>query len=372
MAMKSCFVALIVVAVGIQPAAADNKIVLESYTGGKTQATATLIEPLLLALARSGFQGGEPVGRAFESRVSRPAITGGLPADFAQKVDAAQQSFISGKFDEAVNTLAPLMDTARENTGAFASNRAALATMEKALIVYALSQDRMGDGGAATATFGEFLRSFPDKTVPRATWGAQAATAFDNAKKALAPYGRGKLIVRSSVDTGVIFINEQIEQAGSVTKDDIPAGDYRVFVQLPGKQLSRQHRVTVRSKETTVLNVDAEFDVSVQTSKTWTGLAFSSPAEREKSELERAWQFATAIEADATVVVGIDQIRGKTSIVASLMNKTRDAELRRASVPLSPAPSAEQLEGLAQYVVGETSTPPPGIDVGTVAAPIGA
>jgi hypothetical protein len=39
------------------------------------------------------------IGRSFESRVSRPAVAEGLPADFA-KVDAAQQAFI-GEFEDA-------------------------------------------------------------------------------------------------------------------------------------------------------------------------------------------------------------------------------------------------------------------------------
>ncbi len=370
MGMKLFFVALVVV-IGMGVSRADTKIVLESYTGGKTETAARQLKPLLDALASKGFNGGyDMIGRSFESRVSRPAIADGLPADLAKRVDAAQQAFITGKFEEAANALSPLIDTAHANGGAFATNQSALASLEKALIVLALSQQRMGDPAAMQQTFAEFIRSFPDKTVPRGVYGAEAATAFDQAKKTLAGAGRGKLVVRSSVDTGVIFINEHITQPGTVTQDDVLTGDYRVFVLLPGKQLSRQHRVTVRTKETTVINIDAAFDVVVQTSPNWTGLAFANAGDREKSEIEHASQFANAVDADAVAVVGLDQARGKPAIIGILVNRNRRTEIRRASVALDPAPSNERLQALALFLVGDGPAPE-GVDVAVVEAPRG-
>jgi len=371
MGMKSFFVVMLVVVAGSLPAAAENKIVLESYTGGKTEAAARQLAPLLEALARKEFHGGYDVlGRSFESRVSRPAITDGLPANFTALVDAAQQAFFAGKFEEAANTLGPLIDRAHANAGEFARDQSALGSLEKALTVLALSHQRMGDPGAMQQTFAELIRTFPEKVVSRGLYGAEAATAFDQAKKTLAAAGRGKLIVRSSVDTGVIFINERIQQAGTVTREELAAGDYRVFVQLPGKQLSRQHRVTVRAKETAVLDIDAEFDLVVQTSPNWTGLAFASAADRERSEIERASQFASAIDASAVAVVGIDQVRGRPAIIGILVNRNRSAEIRRASVALEPTPSAERLQALALFLAGEAPAPE-GIDVDVVTPPSG-
>ena len=370
MSMKLFFVALMVV-VGAGMSRADGKIVLESYTGGKTETAARQLKPLLDALATKGFSGGyDMLGRSFESRVSRPAIADGLPADFARKVDAAQQAFITGKFEEAANALSPLIDTAHANGGVFATNQSALASLEKALIVLALSQQRMGDPAAMQQTFAEFLRSFPDKSVPRGVYGAEAATAFEQAKKTLAGAGRGKLVVRSSVDTGVIFIDEHITQPGTVTQDDVLTGDYRVYVLLPGKQLSRQHRVTVRTKETTVINIDAAYDVVVQTSPNWTGLSFANAGDREKTEIEHASRFASAVDANAVAVVGIDQVRGKPAIIGVLVNRNRSAEIRRASVALDPAPSAERLQALALFLVGDGPAPE-GVDVAVVELPGG-
>ncbi len=370
MGMKWLFVvACIVIATGASRA--DNKIVLESYTGGKTEAAGRQLKPLLEALASKQFNGGyEAVGRTFEARLSRPAIADGLPADFAKKVDAAMKSFVDGKFEEAINALNPLIDSAHANAGAFATNQDSLASLEKALIILALSQQRMGDPSATQQTFAEFIRSFPRSTVSRGVYGAEAANEFDKAKKTLASFGRGKLVVRSSVDTGVIYINERITQPGSVTQDDIPTGDYRVFVLLPGKQLSRVHRATVRAKETTIITIDAAFDVAVQTSPNWTGLAFATSEEREKNEIEFAAKFANSVDATAVAVVGIDTVRGRPSIIGSLVNRNLGADIRRASIPLDPAPSAERLQALALFLVGDGPAPE-GVVIATVAAPTG-
>lgn len=366
------FVALFVlVAMGV-PVAADNKIVLESYTGGKTQAAAKQLAPLLEALARRGFLGGyDVVGRAFESRASKPATAGGLPADFAKKVEEAKQAWVAGRYTDAANELGPLIDLAHANAGVFATNKDALGAVETALIVVALSYERMGDSLSAQTAWAELVRSFPDKSVPRGTWGVDAAQAFEKAKKAVFANGVGKLLVKSSTDAGVIFINERYEQLGTVTKDNLPVGDYRVFVQLPGNRLSRQHRVSVRAKETAVVTIDADLDLVVQTSPTWTGLAFTSAGDREKFEIDRAAQFASAVEATAVLVVGIDQIRGKPAIVGILVNRNRGSEIRRASVQLDPAPPAERLQALAAFLVGDLTTAPDGVDVDMVAAPVG-
>ena len=361
------FVALFVlVAMGV-PVAADNKIILESYTGGKSEVAAKQIAPLLEALTRKGFNGGyDVIGRAFESRGSRASIADGLPADFAKKVEAAKQAWVAGRYTDAANELGPLIDLAHANAGAFATNKDTLGAVETALIVVALSYERMGDSGSAQTAWAEFVRSFPDKSVPRGTWGVDAAQAFEKAKKAVFANGVGKLLVKSSTDSGVIFINERYEQIGTVTKDNLPIGDYRVFVQLPGNRLSRQHRVSVRAKETAVVTIDADLDVVVQTSPRWTGLAFSSSAEREKFEIDRAAQFARVVEATAVLVVGIDQVRGKSAIVGSLINTNRNTEIRRASVFLDPAPPAEILQSLAAFLVGDVTEVPEGVDVDTI------
>jgi hypothetical protein len=367
MGMKLLIALAMVMSIGV--AHADNRIVLESFTGGKSEAEAEQIKPLLDALASKGYVGGyDFVGRAFEARVSRPAIDGGLPADFEKKVEAGSKAFFGGKYEEAINTLAPLVDVARANSGAFAQNQGALGKLETAMIVLALSQQRNGDSGAMQTMFAELIRSFPDKKVERGIYGAEAVTQFEQAKKALAATGTGTLVVQSTVDTGVIYVNERVQQPGKLTLDKLPAGEYRVFVMLAGNQLSRVHRVNVRARDTSLVTIDAAYDRVVQTSQTWTGLAFANAADRERSEIEHASRFAGALDASAVAIVGIDTVRGKPMIVGALINRNRNADIRRASVALDPKPSQERLVALAVFLAGDGPAPE-GIEVEIVSAP---
>jgi len=362
-------VAMLCVLWSIQTAQADNRIVLESYTGGKSSAAEDQLRPLREELLRKGFLGGyDVVGRSFESKVSKPALVEGLPADFPQKVEVGAKAFFAGKFDEAVNALGPLVDLARRNGGAFAQNQDALGSFEKAMIVLALSHQRRGDPGAMQTTFAEYIRSFPKAEVPRGIYGTEAATAFEQARKAIASSGTGTLVVQSTVQGGLIYLDEHVRQPGKL-QVEVPVGEHRVFVLADGA-LSRVHRVTVRPRETSVITIDPAYDRVVQTSANWTGLAFATAAEREKSEVDHAARFAVAVEATAVALIGIDQVRGKPSIVGILVNRTRSTEIRRASIPLDPEPTADRLIALAEFLAGETSTPE-GVDITVIDRPRG-
>jgi hypothetical protein len=351
-------IALLVIAtisLARSPAAAEGKIVLESFTGGKTDEHGRRIAPLLEALANHGFFGGyEAVGRKFEARVSRPAIDRGLPADFTTRVDAGHRAWIVGRFDEAIERLGPLVDTAHANTGAFAKNQDAREAILKALIALALSYQRIGDPAQMRRIFAEIVRSFPSTSLSRATYGPEAADAFDKVRRELTGGGKGSLIVRSNAESAVVFVNEKIEGAGTLTKEGLVPGEYRVFV-LVGKALSRSHRVQVRAGEPTTLVVDPAFDAAVQTSPTWTGLAFVTPADRERSEVTYAARFGNALDAEAVAVVGIDHVRGVPAVVGALVNRVSGTEIRRASVAL--ASGADRLKALAQFLAGENPAP---------------
>jgi hypothetical protein len=190
-------------------------------------------------------------------------------------------------------------------------------------------------------------------------YGAEAATAFEQAKKALGAFGRGKLVVRSSVDTGVIFINEHITQAGTLTQDDLLTGDYRVFVLLPGKQLSRQHRVTVRAKETTVVTIDAAFDVVSDLPQ------LDQPRSAHTSREDRGGTPSSSGAPSCSGRDRRDRSGARRCRRRILVNRNRGIELRRASIPLDPAPFAELLEALALFLAGDGPAPE-GVDVGVV------
>src|SRR5262245_4374428 len=193
-------------------AAIAGGIVLESYTGPRPDDASRLVAPVLDELRGRGFVSGyEAVGSPFEKNVSRPAIVlQGLPIDFRERVERGEKAWISGKFDEAIKILAPLVDAAHDNAGAFADNQQLLGATMKALIALALSHDRNGDPSSARTVLGEVLRSFPNETISRATYGPEAFQLFESVRKDSAKNGLGRLTVKVENDSGVVFINEHI------------------------------------------------------------------------------------------------------------------------------------------------------------------
>jgi hypothetical protein len=110
------------------------------------------------------------------------------------------------------------------------------------------------------------------------------------------------------------------------------------------------------------LTIDTGFDMAVQTSPTWTGLAFTNAADRDKREISYAANFGNALDAEAIAVVGIDQVRGRPSIVGALVDRRSSTEIRRAIIALDPEPSIEQMKALAEFLAGE-NLEPEGIEI---------
>lgn len=339
------------------PAHAERGVVLESHAGARPETADKVLEPILGVLVAREFDVGDAVvGRTFESKVSRAAITTGMPADFAQQVDRGHRSFVAGNFEEAVGILTPLIDTAHANPGGFAADKSLRGPLSKALIDVALSHGRMGDTGAQELTFGELLRSFPDTLLSRGTHGPDAVTAFEKAKKALTSAKQGTLTVRATDERSAIYINENLDSLGTVSRSVLP-GEYRVFVQT-GKQLSRSHTVVVDANETVTIEIDAEFDAAVHTSPGWTGLAFATAADREKLEAIYAADFATSIrkQGAGVVILGIDTSKGRSVVYGALVNPRTGREIRRASVALEPSPADDRLRALATFLVDNRPT----------------
>lgn len=340
-------------------ARAGGGIVLESYTGERPADAPRLLGPVLEELSRQGFEAGDSVARSYETRSSRPALTsGGLPSDFAAQVDRGFKSWVQGKFDDAINVLGPLIKSARASSGAFAVNPALREPLLKALIALGLAHQRSGDLGAMKATFAEIVRSFPDAQISRATYGPDAQNAFDQVRRGLNGVGRGKLSVKVTDETGIVFVNESYRATGSTTMELLP-GEYRVVVVLD-KSPSRNHVVEVKANAETVVDVDPKLDRAVHTNG-YTGLAFANQGDRDAHEAPYAARWAKSTGASAVVVIGIDEVRGRNAVVGALVSLQTGRELRRASVPTEPDPSTDKLRALARFLAGEN--PVPGLDV---------
>jgi hypothetical protein len=254
--------------------------------------------------------------------------------------------------------LVPLVETAQANSGVFAKDPTLRDPLLKGLIGLALAYQRIGDLSAMRSTFGEILRSFPEAQLSRATYGPDAQQAFDQYKRDTLAAGRGKLNVKLVDDTGVVFINEAYRAVGSTTVDLAP-GEYRVLVMM-NKQPSRNHRVTVRANAETTIEIDAKLDQSIRTAG-YTGLSFASQGDRDSQEAQYAQRFAKVVGASAVAVIGIDEVRGRSAVVGSLISLQSGRELRRASIPVEPDPSRDKLGALARFLAGDD--PAPGLEV---------
>ena len=366
--MRAVWLVGLLVAALVSPARAEDGIVLESYTGARPDEANRILAPMLAELATKNFTGGvDSVGLRFETRVSRAAgSVAGLPADFVDQVDKGHKAYFGGRFEDAIKQLGPLVDAARANSGAFATQPALRDKLTKATIALALAYNRIGDASAARAAFGELVRT-GDTQVPKGTYGPEANALFEQVKKELTAGPKGRLLVKLANEDAEVFINERLERTGTTVKELIP-GDYRIVVQRKGAQ-SRSHRVSIRPGSDLTIVVDLPFDAVVNTAG-WVGFAFPSAAEREQSEAAYAQQFATRLGAAGVIVVGFDEVRGRTAIVGSLISPVNGRELRRASLALDPPPSDDRLRALARFLGGDQATPDIDVEIGATAAGI--
>jgi hypothetical protein len=131
-------------------------------------------------------------------------------------------------------------------------------------------------------------------------------------------------------------------------------------VVIMNKQASRNHVVDVRASAETVVEIDPKLDQSVRTVG-FTGFLFPNQTEREVHEAPYAAKFAKATGASACAVIGIDDVKGRASVVGTLISLQTGRELRRASIPIEPDPSNDKLRALARFLAGEEAAP--GLDV---------
>jgi hypothetical protein len=338
------------------PARAGQPIVLESYAGERPADAERVLMPVLDELAKNRFVTGPAVvGRKFESTVSRPAVGGGLPENFAASVARGYDLWTNGKFNEAASILGPLIELARANTGAFARNQSGslYPELQKALIALSLSQLKLGDRGTARQTMGEALRGNPDLKISRGMYGQEASALYDEVVQDLTGRGRGKVIIDAS--GAGIYVNERLIEMGKLELYLLP-GEYRVVARI-GNEVSRAHRIVIAGGDIHQLTIDPALDRAVHTGPDWTGLLYGNGADRERDETFHGAAIARAIDAEQVVIVGIDTVRGRRMIKGALINKDTGREFRSGSIPLDASPSEEQRRNLARFLNGAPATP---------------
>jgi hypothetical protein len=338
------------------PARAGQPIVLESYAGERPADADAVLQPLIDELAKHGFVVGPAVvGRKLEADVSRPAIAAGLPEGFAAALDRGYDLWTNGKFNEAAALLGPLVEAARQSPGELArdGSEPLAAQLEKAQIALAISQQKLGDRAAAKQTLAEALRGDPELKLSRGMYGQEASALYDEVLRELTERGKGKAIIEAS--GAGIYVDERLVGMGKRELYLFP-GEYRVVARF-GNDLSRAHRLVIAGGDIHQLAIDPDFDSAVHTQPGWTGFRFATSAARERDEQRHAAAFATAIDADQVIVVGIDTARGRRMIKGALLNKSNGREFRSGSIPLDASPSEEQRRNLARFLNGAPATP---------------
>jgi hypothetical protein len=348
--------ALAVVGLLATRTASAEGVVVESYTGPRPDNAGRLLGPVLEELATRGFAVGyDGVGRKFEGSVSRPARTpAGMPGDFASEIERGHKAWINGRFEDAVAILSPLIETAHGNAAVVSQDPKLRAEVQRGLIDLALAQARQGDPPAANETMGELLRSFPDAVVSRAAHGPEAFELYEKTRKALAADGLGTLVV-DVADSGTnLFLNEQYAKSGVMRRSGLYPGRYRVYATI-GEREGRVYNIEVKAGLEAKLAIDIAFDSVLHVAPSWTGLAFISAEDRERLEATYAATFAKLVGAPAVAVVGVDLVHGRAALVGSLVSLETGLELRRASIPIDPEPSADRRRALARYLAGDDS-----------------
>ncbi len=346
-------------------------IVLVSYVGERPPDADQLLSPLIEELAKQRFIAGAEVGRRFEAAASRPAVAGGLPVGFVDAVARGHDLWTNGKFDEAAAILGRLVEAARANTGELAKhqNRELHPQLRQALIALSLSQLKLGDRSAARQTMAEALRGDPDLKITRGMYGQEASELFGEVLRQLTERGTGTVIVTVDAAGAGIYVNERLVEMGSSLELSLFPGEHRVVARI-GDEVSRAHRIHVVAGGVHRLTIDPAFDRAVQTGPGWAGFQFKTDRDRDHDELRYAAAFATAIDADQVIVVGIDVVEGRRMIRGALVNKVNGRDFRNGSIPLDANPSDEQRRNLGRFLNGEPPTPD--IIVGVPAHPGGA
>jgi hypothetical protein len=356
--------AVILAGAGAGTARAQAGIVLESYTGQRASEAPAYLTTVLDELAARGFQAGYAgLGRRYEAEVSRPGRTvAGLPTTFVEDVERGHKAWIRGRFEEAVQILAPLVSAAHANPAGWTSNGRIRDQVQRALIALSLAQHRMGDPASARAVMSELIRSFPQANISRAVHGPEAFTLYEEVRRELGGAARARLRVETSDAKTTLFLNETFVGVGKALNNDLMPGDYRVYAVLGDRQ-GRSYRVTAAPGADVTLVVDWTFDQTLHTSPDWTGFVFATDALRSKYEAEYAARVARATRASAVVVIGLDTIKGRPALVGSLVSTSGGRELRRASLALEPEPTDDKLKALARFLAGDRGATDDGLNV---------
>jgi hypothetical protein len=372
----SIFTVLLVAApmahAGTNTASDSEFMVLESHVGSRPRDADYLLDPLLDELTKHGFRSSSVTGTRINSQHSLTSEV--LAAKDVKKareaINNGYQAYIAGKLEGAIDECERGVELLMSRPATMVREQMLRDDLHKGLVVMSMANSRLSRDEALEESMGEFLRSFPDKDIPRASYGPEGVKLYHRLNKRLnEKLSKGTLQIAAG--NGVmVYVNERHIGIGSQELELLP-GRYRVYTQRVDKP-GRVHLVDVEAGRKRTLVVDPALDAALRTD---TFVGFSFPTEEKRAELEEraARQLGKAIGAKKIVLVGFQKVKGQDSIVVTMVEMERKgpSSAARVAIPEDSAPSAKQLRALAAFVVGD-GPPTAAIEVLHTAPMVGA
>lgn len=355
-----CALLMVLAALGLGahlPAARAQTIVVEGHVGHRPDDFARLVGPVLAALEHvPDWSSAIQVGHQFERQRSRATVhreeLSALADRLRQLVSRGNDAWMDADFGRARQIYRHAMDIARDAPGDVTGGPEWKPLVQRALVGLALSAKRGDDPGMAEAAMQEFLRSYPDETVDRTTFGPEAAQLFEAVKAVATKQAPGSLVVQVDDPQAVVFVDERWAGIGGARLEKLLPGLYRVQVRK-GDYSGRVYSVEVASKRVASLTVEWSFDAALVTGD-WVGFVFPT-LERKSADLTAyALQLGKAVGARNVVVLEESEVDGRRLLLGSVLAVETGRPVRTASMAISPVePPAEHLSTLGRYLGGE-------------------
>jgi len=343
--------ALVFLLISARAAAEPASIVVESYDGDRPADAAALLQPVYGELAKRGFLAGDTLGAAIDQTISRPAGTLGASqsADAQKLVAQGYDDFINGDYQKAIDAEQRALTLYASAPATLAKESALRDLQWKALLVTARSSEVLGNGEDAFRSMAEAIRTIPDRPVNPTEFDPSVKTLYRKVKDELVRQGAATLEIKVDDPTAVIFVDERFVGTGAAKLDGIMPGRYRVYV-AKGDAPGRVREIEVPAKGHASVDVAWEIDGVLRTRAGYVGLEAPRGA---GLSLDAAVRIARALAAKRVVVLSIQTVEGRRSIVAyAIATESQNKIYGAVQIePVSPPPST--LEKLAALTAGD-------------------
>ncbi len=288
-------------------------LVVESYVGPRPAAAERLVGALRAELEKRGYVADPTVlSMRLERSVARPGlIDEGLTiATLAKKLERGINAWWGAQEEVALRSLEPAISLALRNPSHVSRVEMLRDLLFQSYLILAMVQRRQGQTAESEATMGEFIRSFPDRSVAQSDFGPEALDLYRFVYGDLAALKKGSLVIHVSQPGTAIYVNEiaQASAGGNATLRPLVPGTYRVLVRsLDISDRVRLYNVPVYPGQMTTLNIDWELD-SVLVMEKWVGFQFITSTELTH-EADLASKLGVAGKASAVVAVSVSRAR---------------------------------------------------------------